>query len=276
MAFRLALNAINDSTGLVDLDTSEVHFMGQSLGAIFGTGAVALSNKSLTGDLATFVSMYAFKTANINVPTGGLSAGLPESVAFGPLVKGSILFVSSPEFVEFLIAFAAQNGIPPELAASAIDPAYRAFEQALSAEQLAGFNALYSAYTFVSQTVTDASDPISFASELASTTPTLVQLIVGGGTNDDGSTALTDQVNPVSTSLPLVDGQPLADIMGLPKVSTTAQGSGVVRFIAGGHGSLISPTPSTAALAEMQSQAISFIVSGGSNIVVTDTSVIEN
>jgi Pla-1/cef family extracellular lipase len=273
MAFRLSLNAINDSTGLVDLDTSEVHFMGQSLGAIFGTGAVALSNKSLTGDLAAFDSMYAFKTANINVPIGGLSAGLPESVAFGPLVKGSILFVSSPEFVEFLIAFAAQNGIPLE---SAIDPAYRAFEQTLSAEQLASFNAIYSAYTFVSQTVSDASDPISFASELASTTPTLIQLVVGGGTNDDGSTALTDQVNPVSTSLPLVGGQPLADIMGLPRVSTSTQGSGVVRFIAGGHGSLISPTPSAAALAEMQSQAVSFIVSGGANIVVTDTSVVEN
>jgi Pla-1/cef family extracellular lipase len=276
MAFRLSLNAINDSTGLVDLDTSEVHFMGQSLGAIFGTGAVALSNKSLTGDLAAFDRMYAFKTANINVPIGGLSAGLPESVAFGPIVKGSILFVSSPEFVEFLIAFAAQNDIPPESAASAIDPAYRAFEQTLSAEQLAGFNAIYSAYTFVSQTVSDASDPISFASELSRTTPTLIQLVVGGGTNDDGSTALTDQVNPVSTSLPLVGGQPLADIMGLPRVSTSTEGSGVVRFIAGGHGSLISPTPSAAALAEMQSQAVSFIVSSGSNIVVTDTSVVEN
>ena len=101
-------------------------------------------------------------------------------------------------------------------------------------------------------------------------------MIVGGGTNDDGSTALTDQVNPVSTSLPLVDGQPLADIMGLPKVSTSTEGSGVVRFIAGGHGSLISPTPSTAALAEMQSQAVSFIASGGANIVLTDTSVVEN
>jgi hypothetical protein len=36
--------------------------------------------------------------------------------------------------------------------------------------------------------------------------------------------------------------QSIADIMGLPKVSTSTKGSGVVRFIAGGHGSLISPT----------------------------------
>ena len=273
MAFRLALNSINDSTGLVDLNTTEVHFMGQSLGAIYGTGGVALANKSLAGDLAAFDSMYAFKTANINVPTGGISAGSLDSAVFGPGIKGQLLAASSPEFVAFLTAFAVENGLSP---ATAIGPAYLAFEQVISAEQAAAINAGFTSVAFAAQTVTDSSDPISYAAELASTTPILVQLVVGGGNNDDGSTALTDQVNPVTTSLPLVGGQPLADIMGLPKVSTTAQGSGVVRFIAGAHGSLLSPTPSAATTAEMQSQGVSFIVSGGDNIVVTDTTVVEN
>jgi Pla-1/cef family extracellular lipase len=273
MAFRLALNGINDSTGLVDLNTSEVHFMGQSLGAIFGTGAVALANKSLAGDLAVFDSMYAFKTANINVPAGGTAVGGLDSPFFGPGIKGSLLFASSPEFVEFLTAYALQNGL---VIAAAIGPAYLAFEQVISAEQAAVINATFSAVGFAAQTVTDASDPISYAAELTSTTPVLVQLVVGGGNNDDGSTGLTDQVNPVTTSLPLVGSQPLADIMGLPKVSTSTEGSGVVRFIAGSHSSLLSPTPSAATTAEMQSQAVSFIVSGGANIVVTDTSVVEN
>jgi hypothetical protein len=111
---------------------------------------------------------------------------------------------------------------------------------------------------------------------LASTTPTLIQLVVGGGTNDDGSTALTDQVVPVTTSLPLAGGQPLADIMGLPKVSSTSQGSGVVRFIAGDHSSLLNPSASAATTLEMQSQAVAFIVTGGASIVVSDTSVVEN
>lgn len=273
MAFRLALNGINDSTGLVDLNTSEVHFMGQSLGAIFGTGAVALANKSLAGDLAVFDSMYAFKTASINVPAGGTTVGGLDSPFFGPGIKGSLLFASSPDFVEFLTAYALQNGLA---IATAIGPAYLAFEQVISAEQAAVINATFSAVGFAAQTVTDASDPISYAAELTSTTPVLVQLVVGGGNNDDGSTGLTDQVNPVTTSLPLVGGQPLADIMGLPKVSTSTEGSGVVRFIAGSHSSLLSPTPSAATTAEMQSQAVSFIVSGGANIVVTDTSVVEN
>jgi Pla-1/cef family extracellular lipase len=276
MAFRLALNAINDSTSLVDLNTSEVHFMGQSLGAIYGTGAVALANKSLAGDLAAFNSMYAFQTANINVPAGGTSAGVLDSPFFGPTVKGSLLFASSPEFAEFLVAFAIQNGIPPTLAGTVIGQAYTAFAQALSPEQTAVINATFSAVRFAAQTVTDAADSISYGAELTSTTPTLVQLVVGGGNNDDGSTALTDQVNPVTTSLPLIGAQPLADIMGLPKVSATAQGSGVVRFTAGSHSSLLSPTPSAATTIEMQSQAVSFIVSGGASIVVSDTSVVEN
>jgi Pla-1/cef family extracellular lipase len=273
MAFRLALNAINDSTGLVDLNTSEVHFMGQSLGAIYGTGAVALANKSLAGDLAAFDSMYAFKTANINVPTGGVGASTFESAFFGPIIKGQLLVVSSPEFVEFLTAFAVQNGIPAE---AAIGPAYLAFEQVITAEQAAVINAGFTSIAFAAQTVTDAADPISYAAELTSTTPTLVQLVVGGGNNDDGSTALTDQVNPVTTSLPLVGGEPLADIMELSKVSSTSQGSGVVRFISGSHTSFLSPSTSAATTVEMQSQAVSFIVSGGANIVVTDTSVVEN
>ena len=273
MAFRLALNGINDATGLVDLDTSEVHFMGQSLGAIYGTGGVALANKSLAGDLAAFDSMYAFKTATINVPTGGLAAGLFDSPSFGPNIKGTLLSATSTEFVEFLTGFAVQNGIPVE---AALGPAYSAFEQLLTAEQLAEIQGGFSSFKFAAQTAMDSSDPISYATELSSSTPTLIQLVVGGGTNDDGSTALTDQVNPVTTSLPLVGGQPLADIMGLPKVSTSAQGSGVVRFISGGHSSLLNPAISAATTTEMQNQAALFIATGGANIVVSDTTVVEN
>jgi hypothetical protein len=64
--------------------------------------------------------------------------------------------------------------------------------------------------------------------------------------------------------------------MELSRVSSTSQGSGVVRFISGSHTSLLSPSTSAATTAEMQSQAISFIVSGGANIVISDTSVVEN
>lgn len=273
VSFRLALNSINDATGLVDLDASEVHFVGQSLGAIYGTGAATIANRSLGGDLAAFDAMYEFKTATLNVPTGGLAAGLFDSVAFGPEIKGTLLSASSEEFVAFLTQFAAQNNM---FVADATGPAYTAFSQLLTAEQAAAINASFSAFAFAAQTAMDGSDPISYATELASSTSTLVQLVVGGGTNDDGSTALTDQVNPVTTSLPLVGGQPLANLLGLTQVSTSSQGGGVVRFLTGSHSSMLSPEASVDTTTEMQSQAVSFIASGGANIVVSDTTVVEN
>lgn len=273
VAFRLALNSINDSTGLVDLDRSQVHFIGQSLGAIYGTGAAAIANRSLGGDLSAFDNMYAFKTATLNVPTGGLGAGLFDSPAFGPGIKGTLLAATSSDFVAFRSQFASQNGMFVE---DATGPAYTAFAQLLSAEQMAAINSSFSSFAFAAQTTIDASDPISYAAELASSTPTLIQLVVGGGDNDDGSPAQSDQVNPVTTSLPLVGGQPLADIMGLPKVSSSAQGSGVVRFISGSHSSLLSPEASMATTTEMQAQAVSFVATDGANIVVSDSTVVEN
>jgi Pla-1/cef family extracellular lipase len=274
MAFRLSLNAINDTTGLIDLDTSEVHFMGQSLGAMYGTGATALANKSLPGDLAAFNAMYAFQTATINVPASGLAAGLFDSPSFGPNIKGTLLSATSPEFVEFLTAFAVQNSLPVE---AAIGPAYNAFEQLIGAEQVAVIEAGFASFKFAAQTAIDSGDPISYGALLSSSTPTLVQLVVGGGMNDDGSTALTDQVNPVTTSLPLIGAQPLTDIvMELPRISSSAEGSGVVRFISGGHSSLLNPAISAATTTEMQSQAAIFIATGGANIVVSDPSVVEN
>ncbi|MBL4631118.1 MAG: lipase, partial [Paraglaciecola sp.] len=273
MAFRLSLNALNDTTGLVTLDTSEVHFIGQSLGAIYGSGAVALSNKSLGGDLAAFDSMYAFKTAVFNVPLGGLVVSLFDSPYFGSSLKGTLLSASSTDFLAFLTNYVTQNELTVD---DAFGPAYTAFEALLTSEQLIEINATFAAFSFAAQTAVDASDPISYAAELAGSTPTLVQLVVGGGTNDDGSLALTDQINPVETSLPLAGGQALADLIGLPRVFQSSQGSGVVRFTAGSRQSLLSPTSSLATTTEMQNQAISFIVSGGENIVISDTSVVEN
>ena len=273
LALRLALHAIVDSTGLLDLDLSEVHFAGQSLGSITGAGTVANANTNLPGELAAFDSMYAFKTAVLNVPAGGIPSFLLESADFGPLVKGSLLAGSSEAFVQFLSQYADDNSLPLELA---IRPAFTAYEVSLSAEQRAEINATFSAFAFAAQTVLDPADPINYAARLSTNTAILMQLVVGGGTNDDGSTALTDQVNAVETALPLAGGHPLSQLMGLAKVSQTSAGSGVVRFISGEHQSLLTPAPSVAAMTEMQRQAVAFFATNGQSIVVTDESVVEN
>jgi Pla-1/cef family extracellular lipase len=271
LAFRLSLNAIIDTTGLVDLDLSKVHFISHSLGSITGTGALAIANETLGAELAAFDSMYAFSNAALNVPAGGVPSFILESADFGPLVRGSLLAASSEEFASFLATYATANSLSFE---EAIRPAFTAFEQSINTQQLAAINATFSAFGFAAQTVLDSADPVNYAQSLSETTGVLVQLLVGGGVNDDGSVGLPDQVNPIMTSLPLAGGQPLVDLMGLPKVSQTSSGSGVVYFNAGDHFSLLSPAVSADVTQEMHAQAVSFFVSDGQSIVIAPDSIV--
>ncbi|MCF2947011.1 lipase [Paraglaciecola aquimarina] len=273
MGLRLGLNSIIDNTNLVSLDLSKVHFIGHSLGSITGTAALATANTSLGGELASFDSMYKFNTAVLNVPGGGVPSFVLESPDFGPLVKGGLLAASSLEFGAFLTEYATSNELSLE---EAIRPAFNAYLEVLTPEQLAPLNDTFAAFGFAAQTVLDAADPIGYADTMANNTSVLVQLLVGGGTNDDGSTAVSDEANLVTTSLPLVGGQPLADLLKLEKISNTTNSGGVVRMLTGNHFSLFVPDASASATMELHSQATSFFGSNGQSVIIANPDVVEN
>jgi Pla-1/cef family extracellular lipase len=274
MGLRLALNNVIDGSNSLDLDISKVHFIGHSLGSITGTAALAIANQSLGGDLAAFDSMFEFDTAVLNVPGGGIPSFVLDSPDFGPLVKGSLLRETSPEFEQFLQGFATSNNLTLE---QAIRPAFTAFFDSLSPEQRAPIDATFASFGYAAQTIIDVADPIGYAALLSSHTPVLAHLVVGGGTNDDGSTAVSDEANSVTVpSLPLVGGQPLADLLGLERLTASAQSGGVVRFIKGNHFSVLAPTASASTTQEMQSQAISFFASEGQGVIISNTDVVEN
>ncbi|WP_166422877.1 VolA/Pla-1 family phospholipase [Paraglaciecola sp. 20A4] len=277
LGLRLALNAINDASGMVDLDSSKVHFIAQSLGAISGTNTVANANTPFEGDFAPFSDMYTINTAVLNVPSGGVANFLFESADFGPLIKGSLLAASSTDFAAFLTQYATANSLALE---AALRPAYSAFYAAIDDEQRAEINATFSQFTFAAQAILDAGDPINYAQRLSSSTPTLMQLMVGGGINDDGETALTDQVNPVVTSLPLSGGIPLSKVMGLKQVSSTIESdtsqNAVVYISTGEHQSLFRFTPSVAATTELQNEAVQYFLTDGKSVVIANEDVVAN
>ncbi len=278
LGLRLGLNAVVDLTGgSVKLNGSDVSFVGQSLGSITGIGTVALANESFGegNPLAAFDSMFAINSAVFSVPGGGIAGFLIESPSFGALIKGSLLAASSDDFVAFLTAYATENQIAPD---QAIAPAFVAFEAMLTDAQKAEINSTFASFVFAAQTITDASDPNNFAVMLAGNSEFIFHEVVGGGQNDDGSTALPDQVIPNSTTnSPTFAGtEPLAAFAGLDGVSSTSQGNGLVRFIAGEHSSLLNPRLSAAVTTEMQRQAAAFIATGGTTIVVTDPTVVAN
>jgi pimeloyl-ACP methyl ester carboxylesterase len=229
-----------DGLAGVDLDTANVHFVGMSLGAIVGTPFSALEPGLIT--------------ATLNVPGGGIPRLLENSVSYGPTVLGG-------------------------LAAFGISPGTPEFDQ----------------FMFAAQTTVDAGDPINFCAILGAVgPPVLLQEVVG-----DGSPlpplgdlfGLPDQVipNAVATA-PLSGTEPMIAALGLTNVATgtVVTTGGAVRFSQGAHSSLLSPAPDvdgdgtpdadgtmTAANAEMQAQIIDWLNNAGTQVDISDDSVIQ-
>jgi len=209
-------NSLGDLSAL--LDTSDVGFIGQSLGGIVGTPFLALDS-TVTGP------------ASINVAGGGIAGLLAGSQSFGPVIVGSLQCVGiaagSPEFAQFLQ---------------------------------------------VAQTATDAADPINHAVAAAANHNIHFIEVVGGNSSP------SDTVVPNTVAgFPLSGTEPLIRAMGLVAtgMSTSAGNLDVaVRFTAGNHGSILDPTGDPAVTAEMQSQAASFIASGGNALVINDPSLV--
>lgn len=113
------------------------------------------------------------------------------------------------------------------------------------------------------QTLVDPVDPVNYAADAAALHPLHVIEVLG------------------DTAVPNGPTDYLASLWGLPGVSTTvavappATTSGIVRFTAGGHSSLFNPLIDPAATTEMQRETVTFAVSGGTVIQITDGSVVE-
>lgn len=233
LSLRRALATMNISGGTSDFDTSRVSYVGQSLGSIVGTDFMAVAQTPNT---------YV-QNAVLNVPGGGIANFLVASPAFGPRI----------------IAGLGQVGVHPGTSD-------------------------FDTFLAVTQTVIDSSDPINFAFATANKN-LLLQEVVG-----DGANGLPDQVIPNSvihapipgTSLfitaPLSGTEPLISALGLTPLTAPGMQSatgirGVVRFTKGDHGSILDPTSSPATTVEMQTEMLSFLVSGGHAVQVTNTSV---
>jgi len=122
------------------------------------------------------------------------------------------------------------------------------------------------------QQAVDSADPMNTAFALAGKR-VLLHEVVGGGT------VLPDQVIPNTVAgAPLSGTEPLIRALGLTSITATTQSAtgvrGATRFIQGTHGSLLDPSGSPFVTVEMQKEMASMLVSGGTAVQVSDTSVI--
>ena len=269
LGLRIALNFLGGALTNENIDSNNVHFLGHSLGAIVGLNFVSLANMPLNEALDGYFSV---KTNSLAMPGLMIAHLLLESAEFSNVIKSSLTYVQSPDFKAFVDSQYPDGASEDELTA-----AYILFYDNLTPEQQGELNAGFSLFSFAAQTVLDSSDPVNYTAMVNVTeTPTHLIEVVGNGADN-----LSDQVIPnrVTTS-PLAGTEGAVLLLGLPSVSADSTGSGVVRFLAGHHGSLLSPLPEEGvapdaamtlrATTEMQTQMAVFFSSMGTMIKVSD------
>lgn len=279
VGLRLGLNFLGglDSDGEpIKVNSNNVHFLGHSLGAITGMNFIAMTNSPLDEQVDP---LFAVSTNTLAMPGVMVANFLMESGAFGDVVKSSLTYAASEEFQAY-VAQVHTSLVPPT--SEELVGYYRDFYLLLTPEQQEGLNATFSEFAFAAQTVTDSGDPANYAAMMAATaTPTHLIEVVGNGSDN-----LSDQVIPNSVSTtPFGGTEGAIALLGLPSVSSTAEGSGAVRFAYGHHGSILSPTAipgvapdaekAAAATQEMQGQAVGFFATMGQLITVTNTDLVK-
>jgi len=135
---------------------------------------------------------------------------------------------------------------------------------------------LYAQFFRDAQTLIDSGDPVNYVATAAKNHPLHVLQVVGGGS------VLPDQVIPNSATQRLLTAGGLTRILAPtsagPMLNTTGSPPGFrayVNFLVGDHGSIIDPTASPAATAEMQWEAVNFAASQGQVINVANPAVIQ-
>lgn len=278
LKLRLALNSVVDVSDSANpvysiIDTSKVHYVGHSLGAITGTNFTAVANTPVsTGDETTNAAidaLYAIQSSVLASPGSSIGNFLLESASFSPLIKASVIYSAGDDISAAILANIADltTVVGTNLARGADSSSYctDVYESVLASEtpkqsdaltcayeeflnnatdvELATVESTLSQFAFAAQNILEAGDPSNYANLLATLqTPVLMFEVVGDGVNQ------SDLVIPNTVSTDPFQGiagtTGLAKQLGLTQISDSKQSatafSGIVRFNNGSHSSLLS------------------------------------
>lgn len=258
LGLRFGLNSTKD----ISLNSSDVSFIGHSLGSIVAPAFVAQANTPLDSQVD---GLFKVNTVALASGGGGIASFLLESASFGPFVQGSVLksadTVESAEFEAYREGPAVANCGESEETQASISCGYIEYMTALTVAgettKIANIQAVMSQFSFAAQSALDSGDPTNYAGAVqALGTPVYMNVVVG-----DGEGNKPDQVIPPTTvNNPLAGSLPLANLMGLTTVTQSQAPTGegmsyLVKFTKGHHGSVLDPRPDTAAGATAQGSA---------------------
>jgi len=146
----------------------------------------------------------------------------------------------------------------------------------LAAQGLLRGTTLYEQFFRDAQTVVDAGDPINFIALATTNHPIHLIQVVGSATPPPPALCIAqptpagcpDQVVPNSATQRLILAGGLTQVHTPGAAGTTALHV-YVNFTAGAHGSILDPTSSPAATTEMQTEAIAFALTSGTQLPVS-------
>ncbi|WP_283710788.1 VolA/Pla-1 family phospholipase [Pseudoalteromonas prydzensis] len=288
LALRLGLNFTNDTS----LNTSDVVFIGHSLGSVVAPAFVTQANTPLDSQVD---GLFKVNSVALASGGGGIASFLLESASFGPFVQGSVLLAAgtaeSAEFATFLETDAVSNcGAVIANQQAYVTCAYPEYIAALTvageSAKIANIQGVMTQFSFAAQTALDSGDPTNYAATVqALGTPVYMNVVVG-----DGAGNKPDQVIPPTTvNNPLAGSLPLANLMGLTTVTQSQAPTGegmsyLVKFTKGHHSSVLTPAPneaagstvedSAAATTEMQLQIASYLATRGLALSIDNTEIV--
>ncbi|HKK54889.1 hypothetical protein [Marinobacter sp.] len=240
MNLRASLGAIdfNGPAPGGTLDTTNVYFVGHSLGTINGSPFIAASNQNqialgVPGSPKTSDDVVA---ANLLTPGGGIVRLLENSPAFAPEILGGL---------------AAAAGL--EQGDANLETYFNVFQAAL-----------------------DTVDPINFSdNHLNGGAPAgiLLSEVIGDTVIPNSAEAGNTLGNAFAA--PLAGTEPVAATLGASKTGEDGTLPAITRYIEGTHGTPVS-ADNSAVFAEMVTQAALMIGNSGTATTVVDASVVEN
>lgn len=253
---RASIGAMDlDANGTADLSSSNVYFIGHSLGAIDGGTFVAVANGSGNANLV-------LKGANLIAPGGGVTRLLDNSPAFAPSILAGLSTAAGLSHGDLDLETyynVLQATIDPG------DPLNFAGDRYLAGE---------AEFKYTSGTWKTDAKPLlisEFVGNSATNTPP-DQVVPNNAYPTPYGTA---EPAPLSGTDPLIAASGAANMTTGANFTTTPVY--IARYTKGTHSTPVLPTTTdeTAAFKELVSEAAQIVLSGGTGISTVDTSVIK-
>ncbi|HDY7632449.1 TPA: fumarate hydrolyase [Vibrio vulnificus] len=246
LGLRYALNYVNPTeVAFQTVNQSDVSLIGHSIGGITGISSYAVANTSVNPAIDP---MFAYQTATLANPGGGIAPFLFESDSFSPIIKHSITAAAIPSYLNYYANTCPTKDNP--------GTCFNNFYSAADAETKSEIDSTLTSFTYAAQTVLDNVDPFNMASQVSGS-------LLGIQSNDDATIP-----NKVS-KIPTAGTEPLFKKLGLVNTATDASGSRVASYFDASsnaaHSTVIVPGTDEEALAhsEMSSQIVQFTITKG-------------